>query len=410
MRIDEHRVGRVEVAGDQPVGVVGRCDDLIEYPGDAQRGRLQVLGGTVDGFLADGRARHAEHVAEREQEDDGGEEDDPLAEPRRQRIPESGEDRFHRLVGDQLFVSDFVVQHDVLDHQVAGEFDHVRAQAVLAFRRVAVDQQAQDFLQHQLLEDAVGGDVVLVDIFHHDLQRLVLVLGGPFPAFPAGFGKGTGLVLVFFVIRPGHVDAVFLNVVAVVAEAVHALVRNRDAGLHELVVFIVTHRDRCINGALDEEIDVGREADPVIVEVLLDAHAHRDLAEPGAPDSHARSFLGQRVDTAARDDDHRVVHRGLEDVDERDACIHNFHRLAELKSRRLAFVVLDAAHRRLGGGRVDDVHVEACVAVEAQFLGHVVAGELRLRRPLRREDEALLGPGSQGKKGGDGCEKSLAHG
>ncbi len=79
-RIDEHRVGTVEVAVDEPVGVVGRHLDTFEDGVDPQRGVLEDFRGVVHRFLSDGLTRHAEHVAQRRHKDHGGEEHYPETE------------------------------------------------------------------------------------------------------------------------------------------------------------------------------------------------------------------------------------------------------------------------------------------------------------------------------------------
>ena len=72
-----------------------------------------------------------------------------------------------------------------------------------------------------------------------------------------------------------HVNTVFLHVVAVVAEAIHVLISHLDASLHQLIVFVVAHGQNGIKGTRDKEIDALGETDPLVVEMVFDAHTHR---------------------------------------------------------------------------------------------------------------------------------------
>ena len=237
--------------------------------------------------------------------------------------------------------------------------------------------------------------MVHAHVFHDDVQRLFRMLGRPFPAPAAGVGKLLRLLLVVHIVVVAHVHAVLLDIVLVVAEAVHAGIVELHAALHQLVEFIVRHGEGRVDGTLYEEVDGGRSRNPVVVEVLPVAQAEGQLAETGEPAAHPGPLLGQRVNTPAGDDNHGIVHRRLEDVHQRHVAADDFQCLAKLQGGRLALVLEDTAQGRLGGGGMDDIHIQPGITVEAQFLGHIVPGELRLRRPLRREDEALLGTGGE---------------
>ena len=60
--------------------------------------------------------------------------------------------------------------------------------------------------------------MVFLHIAHHDVERLLRMGSCPFPAFLAGIRKTTGLVAMTLVVGTSHIDAVFLNIVAVVTE------------------------------------------------------------------------------------------------------------------------------------------------------------------------------------------------
>ena len=94
--IDEHRVGRVEVACNQPVGVVGRRLDELDDGADAQDGVVELFAGAADGFLAHGAERLGEHEAQGDVEDDGRKEDDPQAELAGERLADILDGILHR--------------------------------------------------------------------------------------------------------------------------------------------------------------------------------------------------------------------------------------------------------------------------------------------------------------------------
>ena len=121
------------------------------------------------------------------------------------------------------------------------------------------------------------------------------MFGSPLPTLAAGLGEASGLVAMLLIVLARHIDAVLLHVVAVVAEAIDILVGDLDAGLKELVVLVVAHRQRGIEGAGDEEVDVLCDAHPLVVEVIFVAHADGQLSEAYAPDAHSCTPLCQRV-------------------------------------------------------------------------------------------------------------------
>ena len=286
----------------------------------------------------------------------------------------------------------------MLRHETAGLLHHVGTQAELALLRLTIHLQAQHVLQHQLLHHAVGGDVVHIHILHHDVERLLGVSGSPLPALTAGLRETPRLLPMGGVVFAGHVHTVLLHVIAVVAEAVHVLIAHLHARLHQLVILVVTHRQRGIEGSRHKQIDVLGEAHPLIVQMVLDAHADGQLSEAHAPDAHVGALLLQRVFTTCRDDDHRIVHRCLQDIHQGDAVVDNLQRLTDLQRRRLAFVLAQAAHGRLSGRRVFYLHLHSRLTVKALGLGHVIARKLGLCRPLRgKHDGPVL------------CRHSLNH-
>ena len=124
--------------------------------------------------------------------------------------------------------------------------------------------------------------------------------------------------------------------------------------------------------------------------MILDAHANGQLSETHTPDAHLGSLLRQRVYSAGRNDHHRIVHRCLKDVHQGYAVVDDFHCLTELQRCGLTLVLTETAHGRLRSRRVLNLYFHPCLAVEALRLGHVIAGKLRLRRPLGREHDRLV--------------------
>ena len=191
--------------------------------------------------------------------------------------------------------------------------------------------------------------MVFLDILHHDVQCLLRMGGGPLPAFPAGLGETACLLLVPLIVLAGHIDTVLLHVVAVVAEAVHVLVGHPDACLHQLVVLIVTHGQRGVEGTGHKQVDVLGKAHPLVVQMVLDAHADGQLPEARTPDANLGTLQRQRVFVAGRHDDYRVVHRRLQDIDQRDAVVNNLQGLAYHYRRGLAHVVAQSGNGGLRG-------------------------------------------------------------
>ena len=83
--------------------------------------------------------------------------------------------------------------------------------------------------------------------------------------------------------------------------------------------------------------------------MILDAHAHRQLSKADTPDTDLGTFLCQRVLVAGRDDNHRIVHRRLENIHQGNAVVYNLQGLTELQRRGLTLVVTQAAHGGLCG-------------------------------------------------------------
>ena len=173
------------------------------------------------------------------------------------------------------------------------------------------------------------------------------MLGCPLPPFPAGLGKAPSLFHMAVVVVASHINAVLLYIIAMVAEAIDILLPHLHACLHELVILVVAHGKRGIEGTCHKQVDVLCEAHPLVVEVVPIAHADGQLSEVHAPDAHASAFLRQWVFAASRDDDHGVVHRCLQNIDQWDAAVHYLQSLTELQSRGLTFVLAQTTHGRL---------------------------------------------------------------
>ena len=222
------------------------------------------------------------------------------------------------------------------------------------------------------------------------------MLRRPFPAPLAGFGKTLANIGMLVIERPGYIDPVFLDVIAVVAETVDGFFGYRQAGLQQLVILVVTCGQGGIQGSADEKVDVGSDGDPFIIKAVLDAHAISQLAEAGTPDPYAGSFLLHRIHSASRHDYQRVVHRSLEDVDQRNTEVTQLHGLHQLQRGGLALVFLDTGKGRFGSRGMDNFHVQPGLFEETLFLGHIIAGKLRLGQPLRRKHQVVhLGHGGK---------------
>ena len=96
---------------------------------------------------------------------------------------------------------------------------------------------------------------------------------GPLPSFLAGLGEAARLLLVLGIVFTGHIDAVLLHVVSVVTEAIHVLVGHLDTRLYQLVILVIAHGQRGIESTSRKQVDVMGKAHPLVVQMVLDAHA-----------------------------------------------------------------------------------------------------------------------------------------
>ena len=86
--IDEHRVGGVQMAGNQPVRIVRGHHHFVQDVRHAEHRALQGLGGTGNRFAAHRLARLGEQEAQRGDEDEGREQRDPHTKPGSEAAPE----------------------------------------------------------------------------------------------------------------------------------------------------------------------------------------------------------------------------------------------------------------------------------------------------------------------------------
>ena len=116
--------------------------------------------------------------------------------------------------------------------------------------------------------------------------------------------------------------------------------------------------------------------------MIHDTHADGQLTEAHTPDTHAGALLLERVLVTGRYNHHGVVHGCLQNVYQWYAAIHYLQGLAQLQRGGLAPVLLQSGHGGLRGRGVLNTHLYTGLAVKALGLGHIIAGKLRLRRPL----------------------------
>ena len=86
--IDEHRVGGVQMAGNQPVRIVRGHHHFVQDVRHTEHRALQGLGGTGNRFAAHRLARLGEQEAQRGDEDEGREQRDPHTKPGSEAAPE----------------------------------------------------------------------------------------------------------------------------------------------------------------------------------------------------------------------------------------------------------------------------------------------------------------------------------
>ena len=146
----------------------------------------------------------------------------------------------------------------------------------------------------------VGWGIVAAHILHDNVQRLFLVSSSPFPAFTTGLGKfaaGLTMVLEIFTL---DIDTILLNVVFVIAKAIEVLFRQLIACLYQLVILVVAHHHRGINGTRKEEIDIAGKAYPLVVHTLLLAHYKSKVVRVRVEYGHLLAFHLQWISIPSR--------------------------------------------------------------------------------------------------------------
>ena len=166
--------------------------------------------------------------------------------------------------------------------------------------------------------------MALIHIFHHDVECLVRMLGSPLPPLLAGLGKLLSLLLVSHVVVARHVNAILLHIIAVIAETIHALIADLQSGLYQLVILVIAHGQRGVERTREKQVDVLSKPHPLIVQMILLTHTDGQLSEPNAPDAHLGTLLRQRVLAACRYDDHRIVHRCLQNIHQGRSALNVF--------------------------------------------------------------------------------------
>ena len=189
------------------------------------------------------------------------------------------------------------------------------------------------------------------------------------------------------VVVAAHVQTIVLNIVTVVAKAINIILGKCKAHLHQLVVLVVAHSQRSVDGTFYKQVEVRCKLYPLVIQMLLATHADGHLSESGTPDTHTGALLRERILTTARYDNRRVVHRCLQDVHQRHTFVHNLHRQAEWKRGGMTLSLLNAVHSRFGYRWVYYIHIQTFGLIEAFFLGHIITSKLRVGSPLWREDK-----------------------
>ena len=165
------------------------------------------------------------------------------------------------------------------------------------------------------------------------------MLGSPLPPLTAGLGKAASLIAVLLVIFARHIHAILLHVITVVTETIYILVGYRHTCLHQLVVLVVAHSQCGVECTSHKQVDILGKPHKFVIQVILDTHADGQLPEPHTPDTHAGTFLLERVLIAGRHDNHRVVHGCLQDVDQGDTAVHDLQGLTDLQRRGLTLII-----------------------------------------------------------------------
>ena len=119
-------------------------------------------------------------------------------------------------------------------------------------------------------------------------------------------------------------------------KAVDAIAFGIDqAGLQKLVVLVVTHRKGGINRSGHEESDARSRSNPLKVKFLPGSHIMCHLSVAGPPFEDLGMTERKRVAAIAGNDDHRRIHRCLEDVVQRKTAVNDLHGFGQGQGRGL---------------------------------------------------------------------------
>ena len=177
-----------------------------------------------------------------------------------------------------------------------------------------------------------------------------------------------------------------------VRQTVHTAFRDIEPGLPYLEKLIVGHGHNGIYGTGDVQVYHAGGTNPLKIELCLLRNALQQLRESAGPNAHLFPLLPHRVFSPTGNDHHAIVHGSLQNIHHGQAVGRKLNGLGQLQRSYLAQVGADTVFCALGGIGVRNGNFEAFFLIEAQFLRHVIAGELRLGRPLRgKHNHVLLG-------------------
>ena len=189
------------------------------------------------------------------------------------------------------------------------------------------------------------------------------------------------------VVVAAHVQTIVLNIVTMVGKAVNIIFSKGKAHLHQLVVLVIAHSQRGVDGTFYKQVEVRGKLYPLVIQMLLATHANSHLSKASMPDTHAGTLLRKWILSTARYNHHGIVHRCLQDIHQRHTFVYNLHRQAEWQRGGMTLSLLNAMHSRFGYRWVYYIHIQPLGLIEAFFLGHIITSKLRVGSPLWREDE-----------------------
>ena len=148
----------------------------------------------------------------------------------------------------------------------------------------------------------------------------------PFPTFARSSGKllaGFGMGLVVAAL---HINPLLLNIVAMLAETINALITHSETRLKQLQIFIIGRGHCSINSTRDKKVDMTSTGNNLVIQLFFFTKNIGQIIGIGIKDGHFLTIHFQRIFAPTRDEQVTAVHRILKNIHQRNALRNEIHR------------------------------------------------------------------------------------